>query len=179
MSRFASVKNARSTGRGNYCPNFAMTYLIEIDKAVFNTSRDGKNAFILDFTVRKVLVGETHDADGRLRADSAGRTVPTKGEQRNWYCNLSNDAGPGDMRKFAELIWEMLEMGDDAPTDEQVLEICEQLVSDAQPLAPHDGQPGVLLRLVTYNRNRRDGGPFTIHEWYRPTAADLDTLRAA
>jgi hypothetical protein len=170
MSRFASVKKATAAGRGNYCPNFSMTYLVEIDEAKFITTRGGDNAFILDFTIQKILVGETHE-EGKLRADQEGRTVPTAGEQRNWYCNLSNDAGPADLRKLAETLWTMLEMGEGLTNDEEVEEICEHIIGADQPLK------GVVFKLVTYNRPTRAKTPFTIHEWHPPhgLAADDNT----
>lgn len=159
MSRFASVKKAEASERGNYFPNFAMTYRVAVKAAKYKAGRHN-TGFILEVINREVLVGETHE-DGKMRHDQDGRTVPSVGETRSWFCNLSKDGGPPDLRRFCETVWNMLGK-EGKPSDDEVEELCEHMISDEQPLE------GVEFKLVTYNRKTQKGGPFTVHEWSPP-----------
>lgn len=170
--RFARVGKAEASGRGNYFPNLTMIYLIAVSAAKVIDTRANDTAFILECEVKKVLVGDTVGPDGKLRADGDGRTVPAPGEKRSWYCNLSNDAGPADMRKFAEMLYGMLEMEGEM-TDSAIEELCEHICDEEEnPLA------GQLLKLSTYNRNTRKGTPFTVHDWFPPSEDDLKAVAA-
>lgn len=172
MGKFSRVGKAEAFGRGNYFPNMTMTYLVAVLDSKIIDSRNNDTFYCLEVEIKKVLVGEIM-AEGKLRADSAGVTVPTPGEKRSWMCNLSNDAGPSDMRRFAELVWSMLE-NEGEPTDEQIEELCEHIVDEKEkPLA------GTLFKVSTYNKKTRAGNPFTIHDWSKPTDSDLAAVSAA
>lgn len=172
QGRFARVGDAQASSRGNYFPNLSMTYLISVVAAKVIDTRAKETAFILECEVKKVLVGDTLDAAGKIRVDGDGRSVPSPGEKRSWYCNLSNDAGPADMRKFAEMIFGMLEMEGEM-TDKAIEELCEHICDEKEnPLA------GTLLKVATYNKPTRAKTPFTIHDWFPPSEDDLKAVAA-
>lgn len=171
MGKFSRVGKAEAFGRGNYFPNLAATYLVVVTAAKVVDARSNNTFFVLETEVKKLLVGSPTGPDGRIAVDSEGRSMPQAGEQRNWMCNLSNDAGPADMRGFAELVWTMLER-EGEPTDDDIEKLCDLIVSDEQPLA------GVHFKLSTYNRKTKKGGNFTVHDWLAPTEADLAAIAA-
>lgn len=172
MSAFARVGKAEAFGRGNYFPNLAMTYLVVVTSAKVVNARSGQTFFVLETEVKKILVGSTHGADGKLNTDSEGRSAPQAGEQRNWMCCLTNDAGPADMRGFLELVWTMLDR-EGEPSDKDIEELGDLICDEKeQPLT------GTVFKLATYNRKTKKGGNFTIHNWSKPTEADLAAVAA-
>ena len=138
------------SGRGNYFPNLPVTYKVKVMECKCIDPRAGGLAFIVEVEVVEILSPCTSTED------TAGVTVPNPGDKRSWYVDLQKDAGPPDMKRFLDVA-----TGDDPlPEDDDEFEaLCELAVSEDQPFA------GLELKLVTYNRKTRAGGPFTIHEW--------------
>jgi hypothetical protein len=150
---FAMVEGTKVSGSGNYFPNVTARYMVRVTECKGTKSRKGVPAFIVEVEVLQLLMQPSASVDGE------GRTVPTPGDRRSWYVNLSIDAGPPDMMRFVALV-----LGIDDPED--VTEAnCEGVVDiDIQPCV------GLELVLYTYNKQTQKGNPFTRHEWSLPAA---------
>ena len=153
MGRFTNVATADASGRGNYFPNLTCRYKVKVASAKVISTRKGQTAFILELENLATLSSPSGKAE-----DPDGRTVPAVGDTRSWYCNLSNDAGPADMKRFAQLIGSILD--EPCGSDAEVEALCEAIVDEKESCIA-----GLELELSTYNRNTRAGSPFTIHDF--------------
>jgi hypothetical protein len=168
MGVFGKVRNSKATGGGNYFePDFDWAVLINAVKHI--ETRDEKDAFIVECKV--------------LETDCE-KVRP--GQERSFYCDMTKDAAPGNVRHFVEVATEQMtgeplgtvpcESCDgkgvvgkketecpDCDGEGNVSEIDEagilEIVGNDQPMA------GLIIGLTTYNKPTRAGNPFTRHKW--------------
>lgn len=157
MGRFTKVVKADPKDRGNYFPCLPMKYRVRVLRAKAIDVREGSLAFVVECEVLEHLAGDVNAVDSR------GKPVPKIGECRDWFVDLSKDAGPGDMQKFISVVTgedlkALAASGTDGEAEAE--SVCEWAVDETDnPLA------GTEITLETWNRPTRSGGDFTIHDW--------------
>ena len=148
MGRFSKAAKSEVYKDGEYFPCITATYNVTVTTA---EAVDGDNlAFKMTVKVDEVLGGNPKEVD------SKGLMLPDAGVEREWWCNLSNKAGPPDFKKFIDMIGKAID--EDVSTEATFNAFCERIVGD-------QAIKGLKLGLRTYNKPTQVGGDFTKHCW--------------
>ena len=153
MGVYSSVKDARSTGGGNYFePDHEWIVIVTEVKDFEQRNKD--HAFIVEC---KVL--ET--------------TCPTCriGAERSHFIDMKQDAAAGNVKQFIETA--TLQFSGEMPGPEDMDEAGIAMVyGPQQPFA------GLILGLKTWNKPTKKGDPFTRHTYREITPEQVARARA-
>lgn len=128
-----------STGGVYFVPG---NYLVSVAKAFLMTSRKGSHLAIVECEI--------------LESDVAERPV---GSRASWVVNMSQDAGPGNVKAFIAAAIGISPSDTNRVDAEVTEEFCAEAFGETNPLE------GVKLKLQCSQVKTRAGTDFTRHFW--------------
>lgn len=153
LSPFAGINEADVSTQSSYMPaGFLGTVKVASVKLQESKKVRGKLLYIVAFRVES----------------SETPQLVTAGEERAWFVNMANQSSMGSVKAFISAVGGL----DPEDTTEDYAALAELSVSSAQPLS------GYVVRLKTVAVTKKDGGEFTVHNWYGPGVAPGDETAA-